>query len=83
MLIAEKISLFLITWIFFIILITPDSQIEIFLILLLIGFVIAKEISNPFLISTIKKRINMFILIFLVIFSAVIVNRILILFPFQ
>jgi hypothetical protein len=76
MLISEKIILFMSLWIAFSIIITNESQIEIFFILILFGFVIIKEIANPFIIGKIKLKLNLFILFFLIIFSIVIVNRI-------
>jgi hypothetical protein len=76
MLITEKIILFMCIWISVSLLITNELQFEIFLILILIGFVIIKEITNPFIVGKIKFKLNFFILIFLIVFSLVIFNRI-------
>ena len=65
MLISEKIILFMTIWIVVSIIITNESQLEIFLILILFGFVIIKEIANPFIIGKIKLKLNVFILFFL------------------
>ena len=78
MLITEKIILFMSLWISVSLLITTESQFEIFLILILIGFVIIKEITNPFIVGKIKFKLNLFILIFLIMFILVIFNRIIV-----
>ena len=78
MLITEKIILFMSLWITVALIITTDAQFEIFLIFVLIGFVIIKEITNPFIVGKIKLKLNVFILCFLFIFSIVIINRIIV-----
>ena len=76
MLITEKIILFMSIWISVSLLVTNEAQFEIFLILILIGFVIIKELTSPFIVGKIKFKLNLFILVFLLVFCLVIFNRI-------
>lgn len=76
MLISEKITIFLAIWIIIALFITGDGNIEIFLILVFIGLLIGKELANRYTSVNLRKRMNMFIFFFLIIFVIIIGEKI-------
>ena len=58
LLISEKIILAIVIWTLFLFFITSDTEIEIFLILILIGILVIKEFTDKFITSHLKKRMN-------------------------
>ena len=76
MLISEKITLFIATWTIIILFVIGNAAIEIFFVLILIGLLIAKELTNHFTVSQLKNRINIFILVFLITFIAFVGKKI-------
>ena len=72
MLISEKITLIIAGWIFFILLITGETNLEIFFILIFIGVLIIREFTDVFTTTNLKDRMNMFIYIFLIIFMVIV-----------
>ena len=76
MLIAEKITIFITAWIIVMLFVTGDSNFEVFIILIFIGLLIAKEFTDRFTTAQIKYRMNIFIGVFLIIFVAAVVKKI-------
>jgi len=74
---SEKITLVISAWILFVFIITGDSNLEIFFILIFIGVLIVRELTDIFTTSDIKDRMNLFIYIFLIIFIIIVGRKIL------
>jgi len=75
-LIAEKITIFIAAWIIVMLFVTGDADIEVFIILIFIGLLIAKEFTDRFTTTQLKYRMNIFIGMFLIIFVAAVVKKI-------
>ena len=76
MLISEKITLFITAWIIVMLFATGNAAIEIFFALIFIGLLIAKELTDRFTVSNLKIRMNLFILVFLLIFISFVGKKI-------
>jgi len=76
MLISEKIVLIITIWILLVLIITGDSNLEIFFILTFIGILIIRELSDIFTTISLKERMNVFIYIFIIIFIGIIGQKI-------
>jgi len=76
LLLSEKITLVISVWILFIFVITDDSNLEIFFILIFIGVLIVRELTDIFTTSDLKDRMNLFIYIFLIIFIIIVGRKI-------
>jgi len=76
LLISEKITLFVVAWVVLMLFVTGDANIEIFIILIFVGLLIAKELTDRFTDIHLKHRMNIFICVFLIIFIAVVGRRI-------
>jgi len=74
---SEKITLVISIWIIFILLITGDKNLEIFFILIFIGVLIIRELTDIFTTENIKDRMNVFIYIFLIGFIIIVGNKVL------
>ena len=74
---SEKITIILSVWILFIFIITGDANLEIFFILIFIGILIVRELTDIFTTSGLKDRMNVFIYIFLIIFIVIVGRKIL------
>jgi len=72
MLISEKITLAIAIWIFIVLIITGETNLEIFFILIFIGVLIIRELTDVFTTTNLKDRMNMFIYIFLIIFMVIV-----------
>jgi len=72
MLISEKITLAIAGWIFVVLIITGEANLEIFFILIFIGVLIIRELTDVFTTTNLKDRMNMFIYIFLLIFIVIV-----------
>jgi len=75
-LISEKIMIFVMGWIMLALFVTSDSDLDKFIILILIGFIVIKEFTDRLTTTHIKKRLNIFIYGFLIVFIAIIGERI-------
>ena len=73
---SEKITLVISVWIIFILLVTSNQNIELFLILIFIGILIIKGITDIFSTSDIKDRLNLFIYLFMIIFIIIVGKKI-------
>lgn len=76
MLISEKITLFIAAWMVLILFATIDAMIEIFFILIFIGFLIAKVFTERFTLTNLKIRMNIIIFLFFIAFSFIIGKQI-------
>jgi hypothetical protein len=73
---SEKITLYIVAWMIFLLFIASDTGLEIFFILIIIGFIIIKELTDRFTTSSIKHKMNAFIFIFMIVFIFLIITRI-------
>jgi len=76
MLMSEKITLYIVAWMIFLLFIASDTGLEIFFILIIIGFIIIKELTDRFTTSNLKFKMNAFIFIFMIVFIILIITRI-------
>ncbi|RLC74944.1 MAG: hypothetical protein DRI61_15740 [Chloroflexi bacterium] len=76
LLFSEKLALFLSIFIFIIFLITDAASIELFFILIYLGLLIIKELADEMTPSHVKRRMNIFIIGFFILFTVIIAKRI-------
>jgi hypothetical protein len=76
MLLSEKLTLIITLWIIFVMLITGEANLEIFFILIFIGVLIIRELSDVFTSDDLKGRMNLFIYFFLMIFMVIVGRKI-------
>ena len=76
MLLSEKITFIISVWILLVLIITGDANLEIFFILIFIGVLIVRELSDIFTTEDLKGRMNLFIYMFIIIFIAIVGNKI-------
>ena len=69
---SEKITLIIMAWILVVLCITGDANLEIFFILIFIGVLIVRLLTDMFTTSNIKERMDMFIYIFIIIFIVIV-----------
>lgn len=77
MLMSEKITLFIAGWILFVLIITGDANLEVFFILIFIGVLIIRELTDVFSSTNLRDRMNIFIYIFLIIFMVIVGKKVL------
>jgi len=75
-LISERITLYVAAWMIFLLLITSDAELEIFFILIIIGFFVIKELTDRFTTRRIKFIMSTVIYIFIIVFIFLIAIRI-------
>ena len=76
MLISEKITLVIAGWILLVLFITGDSGLEIFFILIFIGVLIVRELTDVFTTINLKDRMNIFIYLFILVFILIVGKKI-------
>jgi hypothetical protein len=76
MLMSEKITLCVAAWTIFLLFVTSDAEIEIFFILIIIGFIFIKEFTDRFTTSLLKFKMNAFIFVFMIVFIVIIITKI-------
>jgi hypothetical protein len=76
MLISEKITFVIALWILMALLITGDTDFELFFVLIFIGVLIVRALSDVFITKTLKFRMNLIIYLFIIIFIVIIGNKI-------
>jgi len=76
MLLSEKITVFIGLWILFVMIITGEGNLEIFFILIFIGVLIIRELSDIFTTTDLKQRMNLFIYLFLMVFILIVAKKI-------
>jgi hypothetical protein len=72
----EKITIFVAIWIIIMLFVSGDAGLEIFIILIFIGLLIAKELTDRFTTLQIKRRMNVFISVFLLFFVVAVTTKI-------
>ncbi len=73
---TEQMTLAIIGWILVIFFITADIDLDIFLILIIIGILIIKELTDEFISSQLKNRMKILSFVFLLVFIIVIGQKI-------
>ena len=76
MLLSEKITLIMLFMTIIFLIITVGSGLEVFVVLILIGVLILRELTESFAPNDFKDRINFFIYTGLVIFTVIVVNKV-------
>jgi len=76
MLTSEKITFVIALWILVALLVTGDTDFELFIILVFIGVLIVRALSDVFISKTLKFRMNLIISVFTVVFILIIGNKI-------
>ena len=74
---SEKIALIITIWILIVLLLTGDTALELFFILIFIGVLIVRELSDIFTTSNLKDRLNVIIYIFILIFIVIVGRKVL------
>jgi len=77
LLLSEKITLIIIVWTLFSFFITNDADLEIFIVLIFIGLLVVKQITDEFTTIHFKRRMNIFIIVFLIIYIIITAQKIL------
>ncbi len=75
--IAEKIALSLTIWTALILTLVGNSSLELFIILILIGILITRELSSVYIRPSIATRLDICIRVGIIIFIAIVGRRIL------
>lgn len=76
MLISEKILLAITIWILFLFLVTGNTDLEIYFILIFTGVLIVKELTDIYVTKKFRLRMNIFIFAFLLIYVLIISQKI-------
>jgi len=76
MLLSEKITLVIILWILLVFLITNDADLELFFVLIFIGILIIRALTDVYITTTLKHRLNLFIGLFIGVFVVIVGNKI-------
>lgn len=76
MLMSEKITLVVATWILIAFFITGDTDLEVFFILIFIGVLITRQLTDVFTTSNLKDRIDIFIYLFIILFVVIVGKKI-------
>jgi len=73
---SEKITLFVAVWIIVALFITGDADLEVFFVVILVGMLIAREFTDRFTTIHLKQRMNIFILMFIIVFMVLVTRKI-------
>ena len=76
MITSEKIALVIAIWILIALIITRDIDYELFFVLVFIGVLIIRALTDIFITTTLKHRMNLLIYIFIIVFSVIVGNKI-------
>ena len=76
MLITEKITFLMVIWIIIMLFVTSDMDLEIFFILIFLGFVFIVEFAERFTTAKVKHRLNILLYVFIMIFFVLIGKKI-------
>jgi len=69
---SEKITVIVAVWIIVALFITADADLEVFFVLVLIGFIVINEFTDRFIGNRFKLRMNALIFIFMIAFIIII-----------
>ena len=73
--ISDKVTFFIIFWTLILYIFTLSVRIEIYYILIFISLIATRELSNPIATDELKKRINLFIIVFLAAYLYIFTQR--------
>lgn len=76
MITSEKIALVISLWILIALLITKDTDFELFFVIVFIGILIIRALTDVFITTTLKHRMNIIIYIFIIVFAVIVGNKI-------
>jgi len=76
MILSEKITLIIALWILLALLITKDADLELFFVLIFIGILIIRALIDIFISTPLKRRMNIVIYVFIIVFIAIVGNKI-------
>jgi len=76
MITSEKIALVIALWILIALLITKDTDFELFFVIVFIGLLIIRALTDVFITTTLKHRMNIIIYIFIIFFAVIVGNKI-------
>ena len=76
MLVSHKIFISMLVWTVVSVLISLSSGVEVLVTLELIGLLVVRELTDGFITADIRRRMDLFIYAGLVLFVAVVVNRV-------
>lgn len=76
MITSEKITLVIAFWVLLVLLITKDTDFELFFVLIFIGFLIIRALSDVFIPANLKFRMNLIIYVFIIIFIFIVGRKI-------
>ena len=68
MIISEKIILFITIWIMILFFITKDEDLEIYFVLIFLGFFFIIELTERFTTTKVKNRLRILFFVFIIIF---------------
>ena len=75
-LMSEKITLIFTTWTIAMLFLTGDENLEIFFVLIFIGVLIMRQLTDVYAPSTLKDRMSTFIYLFVIIFIVIVGQKI-------
>jgi hypothetical protein len=75
---SDKITFALIIWTIILFILTQSIPLEIYFILIFISLLSIRELTNTFTTNILKKRINVFIIVFLMAYSYIITQKIIV-----
>jgi hypothetical protein len=73
---SEKITLIIALWILIALLVTGDTDLELFFVLIFIGILIIRALTDVFITTTLKFRMNLIIYVFIIVFIVIVGNKI-------
>ena len=76
MLTSEKIIFVIALWILVALLVTADTDFELFFVLIFIGILIIRALSDVFITKPLKFRMNLVIFVFIIGFMIIVGNKI-------
>lgn len=76
MITSEKIALAIALWILIAFIITKDTDFELFFVIVFIGVLIIRALTDVFITTTLKHRMNIIIYIFVIVFAFIVGNKI-------
>jgi len=75
-LITEKITLIITAWIVVVFFITGDIDLEIYFVLIFIGVLVVRELTDVFTTDIIKEKMDFFIYMLLIVFIVIFIKTI-------
>lgn len=76
MITSEKITLVITLWILLALIITKDTDFELYFVIVFIGILVIRALTDVYITTTLKNRMNILIYIFIIIFSVIVGNKI-------